>query len=157
MEKVVGMEAVMQKMLDEMANMESHITNAMRGRCNDLEHRMEEVKQKTEARLISLEMDQGEFAAGSQRWRNVSTTWRLRCNARTSSWNARCSTMTSHNRVFSTLTSRRPGAHLLGFSSPMGQMATATTTINGYTSGVEIFPTLVSWSTVTSIIPFLVV
>lgn len=55
------MEAVMQKMLDEMANMESHITDAMRGRCDDLERRMVEADQKTEARLISLEMGQGEF------------------------------------------------------------------------------------------------
>lgn len=42
MQKVVGMEAVMQKMLDEMANIESHITDAMCGHCDDLEHRMEE-------------------------------------------------------------------------------------------------------------------
>jgi hypothetical protein len=56
------MEAMMQKLLEEMAQMELRLTDAMCGGCDDLEWLMMEEDQKTEVRLISLKMDQGGFA-----------------------------------------------------------------------------------------------
>lgn len=51
----------MKKVLDEMSHMETRLLDAIVGRCADLECRMEESEQKTEARLISLEMDYGQI------------------------------------------------------------------------------------------------
>jgi hypothetical protein len=58
-----GMEAAMQKVLDEMSHMKTQLLDAMAGRCGELEHRFDAAEQKTEARLISLEMDQAEITA----------------------------------------------------------------------------------------------
>jgi hypothetical protein len=57
------MEAAMQKVLDEMSHMKTELLDAMAGRCGELEHRFDAAEHKTEARLISLEMDQAEIAA----------------------------------------------------------------------------------------------
>lgn len=51
----------MQKVLDEMAQMESRLTDAMSGCCDALECRVEESEQKIEARLIPLKMDHDEI------------------------------------------------------------------------------------------------
>jgi hypothetical protein len=42
--------------------MESRLTEAMSGRCEDLEQRISKMDQRTEARFISLEMDADQMA-----------------------------------------------------------------------------------------------
>lgn len=56
----VAMDAAMQRVLDEMAHMESRLNEAMTSRCASLEQRVDSTEQKMEARFISIEMDHAE-------------------------------------------------------------------------------------------------
>jgi hypothetical protein len=56
-----SMEEAMQKVLDEMSHMKSQLLDTMAGCCGELKHHFDAAEQKTEARLISLEMDQAEI------------------------------------------------------------------------------------------------
>lgn len=51
----------MQRILDQLAQMEGRLTDAMVGHCSELERRFADSEQKSEARFISLEMDQAQF------------------------------------------------------------------------------------------------
>jgi hypothetical protein len=55
------MDAAMQRILDQLAQMEGRLTDAMVGHCSELERRFADSEQKSEARFISLEMDQAQF------------------------------------------------------------------------------------------------
>jgi hypothetical protein len=55
------MDQAMQRVLEEMARMEARLTEATVGRCDVLEQRVAATEEKTEARLISLEMDQAQI------------------------------------------------------------------------------------------------
>lgn len=61
MQRVLDQLAHMQRALDQLAPMEARLTEAMTGRCNDLERRIADSEQKSEARFISLEMDQAQL------------------------------------------------------------------------------------------------
>jgi hypothetical protein len=55
------MDQAMQRVLEEMARMEARLTEATVGRCDVLEQHVAATEEKTEARLISLEMDQAQI------------------------------------------------------------------------------------------------
>lgn len=67
----VAMDAVMQHVLDELTHMEGQLTDAMAGRCSELEHCVEALEEKTKAQLISLEMDHVEIESWRPMWRSV--------------------------------------------------------------------------------------